>query len=323
MQWPQFSQSDSPLDRLAKLSQFYGADPEFVIAGGGNTSVKIGDRLYVKGSGHALATIGPDGFVEMDRQALERILNTDPGSNRDLREERFKAAVLAARTQPEKNQRPSVEVVLHHLMPRPLVVHTHSTLVNMFTCCEGGKAIIEKLLGDEVVWVADVDPGLILARTLRDALKDYAKRTGRDCPRAVIMQNHGLVICGESPEEVRKHTDWLMGALREHLSKQRSCEPFGPVARMEPAKARRLINIIAPALRGLLATDENLKVVTFDDSGEVMGLVGGAEGKSTALAGPLCPDQIVYCKALPLWVDAVEGDEKQVVEQLRAAVREY
>lgn len=327
-------QSDqSPIQKLVELSRLNGADPAFVIAGGGNTSVKVGDRLYVKGSGHALATISADGFVEMDRPALERILNTEPGSNRDVREEQFKSAVLAARMQPEKNQRPSVEVVLHHLMPRQFVVHTHPTLVNMFTCCEGGKAITAKLLGDDALWVADVDPGLILARTLRDALKEYAKRTGRDCPRAVLMQNHGLVVCGESPEEIREDTDWLMSVLGQHLQKLPKPEAFGSVSRMDAAKGKRLINVIGPALRGLLATQEEgsrpgwpchvLRVVTFDDSTDVTELVGGADGKATALGGPLCPDQIVYCKALPLWVEITSDDEKAIVEQLRSAVEEY
>ena len=42
-----------------------------------------------------------------------------------------------------------------------------------------------------------------------------------------------------------------------------------------------------------------------------------------ALAGPLCPDQIVYCKALPLWIDSIDGDEKAIVEQIRLAVAKY
>ena len=60
--WPAFQQSDTPVDVLVKLSRFYGSDPEFVLAGGGNTSVKVGDRLFVKGSGHALATIAAGGL---------------------------------------------------------------------------------------------------------------------------------------------------------------------------------------------------------------------------------------------------------------------
>ena len=87
MQWPDFSASDNPLEVLVKLSRFYGSDPDFVLAGGGNTSVKVGDRLFVKGSGHALATIPPDGFVEMDRKQLEALLNSTLSEERMQREE--------------------------------------------------------------------------------------------------------------------------------------------------------------------------------------------------------------------------------------------
>jgi rhamnose utilization protein RhaD (predicted bifunctional aldolase and dehydrogenase) len=193
MQWPSFSASDTPLEVLVKLSRFYGSDPEFVLAGGGNTSVKVGDRLFVKGSGHALATIPPEGFVEMDRKQLEALLNSTLSEERMQREAEFKAATLAARTHPEKNQRPSVEALLHHLMPGQYVVHTHSTLVNMVTCCVKGPELARKLAGD-VVWIPEVDPGYILSQTLQQALQAYRKATSRACPRAVLMQNHGLVI---------------------------------------------------------------------------------------------------------------------------------
>src|SRR5580658_8732823 len=116
------------LETLSEMSRWYGKDPEFVIAGGGNTSVKLGNRIFVKGSGQALANVRPENFVEMDRPALEALLGADLGKDRDQREEKFKQAVMAARIEPEKGQRPSVEVVLHHLMPRLFVVHTHNTL---------------------------------------------------------------------------------------------------------------------------------------------------------------------------------------------------
>ncbi len=200
------------LDALVAVSRKYGADEDFVIAGGGNTSAKLGDRLWVKGSGTSLGTITADGFVEMNRPALETLLNSDLGPDRDVREERFKQAVMAARVEPEKGQRPSVEVVLHHLMPRRLVVHTHATVVNMFTCCVNGEALIREACGDQVMWLADVDPGLMLAQALRDGLKEYTRRTGRDCPRAIIMQNHGVVVAGDTTEEIDSHTQWRRGA---------------------------------------------------------------------------------------------------------------
>ena len=324
IQWPSFGADDSPVEMLAKLSRFYGSDPDFVLAGGGNTSVKVGDRHFVKGSGHALATITAEGFVEMDRPALERILQATADPDRGNREEMYKAGVMAARVHPEKGQRPSVEVVFHHLMPRKFVVHTHATQANLFTCCTSGKALVEKLGGGQVVWVPDVDPGLILAQTIRDALKEHTRKTGRDCPRAVIMQNHGLIVCGDTPDEVRQHTDWMIGILRAHVDNTPARDVFGKVTQLDPQRARSLINVIGPALRGLLASDENLKVITFSDCPTVMSLVGGADGQAVAMGGPLCPDQIVYCKALPMWFDA-GGEEApaKLVEALRQAVRAY
>ena len=67
----------SPMNTLIQLSHCFGSNPEFVLAGGGNTSAKIGDKLYVKGSGHPLATITAEGFVEMSRAALDAILTTE------------------------------------------------------------------------------------------------------------------------------------------------------------------------------------------------------------------------------------------------------
>jgi rhamnose utilization protein RhaD (predicted bifunctional aldolase and dehydrogenase)/NAD(P)-dependent dehydrogenase (short-subunit alcohol dehydrogenase family) len=323
MQWPAFSKSDAPLDVLVKLSHFYGADPEFVIAGGGNTSVKVGDRLFVKGSGHPLATMPPEGFVEMDRPQLEALLNRTLSEDRMTREAEFKAATLAARVHPEKNQRPSVEALLHHLMPRQYVVHTHSTLVNMVTCSVKGPELARQM-AEDVVWIPEVDPGFILSLTLRQALQGYKQATGRDCPRAILMQNHGLVICADTPEKIREHTDWLMDTLRRQLDAAGGGPAFGQVSKLDAATARNLIQVIGPALRGLLATSENLKIVTFSDTTEVLELVAGAEGRVVAMAGPITPDEIVYCKSFPLWFEpAADATVAALVGQLRHTIREH
>ena len=72
--WPEFAATDSELDVISKLSRFYGSDPSIVLAGGGNTSCKVGERLFVKASGTSLATMTPDGFVAMDRPRLEALV---------------------------------------------------------------------------------------------------------------------------------------------------------------------------------------------------------------------------------------------------------
>jgi rhamnose utilization protein RhaD (predicted bifunctional aldolase and dehydrogenase)/NAD(P)-dependent dehydrogenase (short-subunit alcohol dehydrogenase family) len=323
IQWPAFSASDSPLGVLVKLSRFYGSDPEFVLAGGGNTSVKIGDRLLVKASGYALATIPAEGFVEMDRRQLATLLNSALSQDRMQREAEFKAATLAARVHPEKNQRPSVEALLHHLMPGTYVVHTHSTLVNMVTCCSKGPELARQLASD-VIWIPEVDPGFILSQELRKALEAYRKATGRNSPRAVLMQNHGLVISGDTPEEIRVHTDWLIATLRKWLTSGGQANSCESIAKLDPAEARRLVQIIGPALRGLLATGEDLKCVTFSDAPEVMDLVCSSDGKAIATTGPLTPDQIVYCKSFPIWIEPkAESKADALVDQLRQEIEEH
>jgi rhamnose utilization protein RhaD (predicted bifunctional aldolase and dehydrogenase)/NAD(P)-dependent dehydrogenase (short-subunit alcohol dehydrogenase family) len=311
------------LATLVNLSHSYGSDPELVLAGGGNTSVKFDDHLLVKGSGTALATVGPDGFVDLDRPALQRLLDSELSSSRAEREAEFKRAVLAARREPDRGQRPSVEAVLHHLMPGRFVVHLHATLVNAFSCCTDGKKLIEERLGDDVLWLDLVDPGFLLAKALRDGLAAFELRTGRDCPHAVIMQNHGLVVSGDTAEEIDGHVDWLFAALREIQASVANGEA-GAQAAITGVRARELVNVIGPALRALLGTDDALKIATFDDSEPVATLVASGAGGGIAMGGPLTPDQIVYCRSFPLWFETRTGEaEAELVGRLGAAVRDY
>ena len=322
--WPEFKSSDSPTDELIKLSHYYGSDLDFVIAGGGNTSVKTGERLLVKGSGTSLATIDAGGFVEMDRTALNALLAADLGTDPGVREARFKEAILAARTHPEKGQRPSVECVLHSMLPCRFVVHTHSTVANWLTCAVNGERIAAGLFGDDVLWIPYVDPGFVLARSIHRALGDYAARTGRTCPRALLMQNHGLIVCGDSPAEVRETTDWIVGSIGKGVAATYIEDSIGAVDRPDPLQTRRLVMQIGPLLRGLLADDEALKVVTFDDSEVIRRVVASDWGKSIAAGGPFTPDQIVYCYSFPLWLEphGVE-DTEHLASELSNAVRNH
>ena len=322
--WPDFSELDKPMDQLIKLSHFYGSDIDFVIAGGGNTSFKTQDRLFVKGSGTYLATIEAGGFVEMDRRSLAALLSADLGPDPDLRERRFKESILAARVHPEKGQRPSVECVLHNMLPRRFVVHTHSTLANWLACAGDGERTANELYGDDVLWIPYVDPGFVLAQSISQALKDYAIRTGRDCPQALLMQNHGLIVCADTPDEIRASTDRIVEAIRTRIGPFDSTDAFGPVRRLDPELARRVVSTLGPLLRGLLADSETLKIVTYDDSETVVSYVGSEACRQVTARGPLTPDQIVYCYSFPMWFEPNEEEETQaLVGRLSTAIKEH
>ncbi len=323
-EWPGFEAGVSPLEELIKLSRYYGSDVEYVIAGGGNTSVKTGGSLIVKSSGTSLASIGAGGFVEMRRDALAQLLKRDLGSDPDAREAQFKEAIMAARVHPELGQRPSVECVLHNLLPRRFVVHTHQTQVNMLTCCTGGEMLAREMFGEDIVWIPYVDPGFTLARALSAALAEYSERTGRDCPSALLMQNHGLIVCADTPDRVRETTERLVDGIRSRLAGMPGARPFGEVRRIENSRRRELINTFGPVLRALLATGDSLKIVTFDDSETVTSLVGGERGRETVLGGPLTPDQIVYCNSFPLWFRAAGGESAAaLIERMRKAITDH
>ncbi|HUS46984.1 MAG TPA: SDR family NAD(P)-dependent oxidoreductase, partial [Phycisphaerae bacterium] len=319
--WPKFDDNATLVDKLVGISRYYGADPQFVLAGGGNTSAKTDKVLYVKASGRALATIDAGGFVAMDRQKLTDLLNEDLGEEPIERERRFKEGVIAARMEPAGDLRPSVECLLHNLVPQRFVVHTHSALANAVACCAGGEEIARKLFGDSIIWIPATEPGHTLVRPIAEALRRHKARTGAPGPDAIIMQNHGLLICGDEPDEIRDRTDAIIGKCRKCVKAAGDRPAFGRVSRIEGETAGKLINVIAPALRGLLAKGDSLKIVTFDDSELSVSLACGAEGRRATELGPIMPDQIIYCGSFPMWyAPPASADEKRIVEGLRKGV---
>jgi rhamnose utilization protein RhaD (predicted bifunctional aldolase and dehydrogenase)/NAD(P)-dependent dehydrogenase (short-subunit alcohol dehydrogenase family) len=322
--WPSFSAGDDPLDVIVKLSHFYGGDPSIVLAGGGNTSCKIDDFLYVKGSGTALATMTRDGFVKMDRQKLSALADATLDEDPDTREAQYKDWINGARCEPEKGQRPSVEALLHHLVAARYVVHSHATIANTLTCHAGGQALAEQIFGDDIVWVPYVDPGFILAQTLKRSLEAYRARTGRELPKAILMANHGLIVADDDPSAIRANTDEILRKIAQRLGEDWQTNSLGAVRRAQDADA--IVRGIGPALRGLLAEGPAgpLKVVVFDDSEIALGLIGTQAGGATACAGPMTPDQIVYCNSFPLWFEPRDGeDEHALVARLRDAIERH
>jgi len=322
--WPTFTSSDDPLDVIVKLSRFFGSDPSIVLAGGGNTSCKMDDVLCVKGSGTALATITRDGFVKMDRKKLSELAGATLDDDPDTREAQYGEWITSARCEPEKGQHPSVEVLLHHLVPGRYVVHSHATIVNTLTCHTGGQALAEDIFGDDVVWVPYVDPGFILAQTLKQALEDHRARTARELPKAILMANHGMIVAGDDPEAIRANTDEILTKIAARLGDDWQTESIGKVTRASDANL--IVRAVGPALRGLLAEDPAgpLKVVTFDDSDVALGLIGAEAGKAIACAGPMTPDQIVYCNSFPLWFKPEKGeDEDALIARLRDAIEQH
>ena len=197
------------LKDLIKISRHFGGDSDYLLAGGGNTSLKEDGILYVKASGFPLADITKKGFVRMSMDALEEIWKKDYPENQEQREAAVLADMLAARL-PGEDSRPSVEALLHSLIKGRYVIHTHPALVNGLTCGRYGESLIRKLFENKAIWVPSVNPGFILAAEVRSRILNLLD-SGSPYPRIIFLQNHGREPDSESPRRGPGRSDRALG----------------------------------------------------------------------------------------------------------------
>ncbi|MDO5444369.1 MAG: class II aldolase/adducin family protein [Eubacteriales bacterium] len=215
------------MQNLVDYSRKYGSDPDLVLCGGGNTSMKENGILYVKGSGCALSSIQPENFVKMDLQKLREIVKKSYPDNDTEREAMFLADVAETKLPGEEKKRPSVEALLHGLFPQRYVLHLHPALVNGMTCGVNGEKVAAELFPD-AIWVPACKPGCTLAKLLADKIGENTE--------TVLLQNHGVFFASETPEGLAallnsmldKLKKQLPGELPEELPAADISKPFTP-----------------------------------------------------------------------------------------------
>lgn len=289
------------LSDLVRLSRTYGADPEWVLAGGGNTSFKDDTTLYIKASGFALATITEEGFARMDRSRLRAIAQATYPTDSTARERRAAADLLAGRL-PGEGKRPSVETVMHELLPQRYVIHTHPAIVNGLTCSVDGESAARKVLGDDIVWMPEIEAGYVLAARIGVVVREYESAHSVP-PTIILIQNHGLVVGADTPDEVVR----LHSAIRNALISAVRLPDLSPVPVDEAVRASW-----QSAITQTLGAEPS---VCFEANTAIARLV--ADRSSFApLLGAFTPDHIVYAGPQPLFTSGAP-------EELPAAVAEH
>lgn len=291
---------------LLHMSHKYGADENYVLAGGGNTSRKTDKVLYVKGSGSSLATIREEQFVKMDRAQLKAMWSKRYSDDVKEREAQVLADMMDARLRGEEGKRPSVETLLHNLFPQKLVLHVHPAMINGLTCSCGAEAEMRSLFPD-AIWVPSSDPGFVLALLCRNLMEAYEKEHGKPAS-LLFLQNHGVFFAGDSEEEIDRLTESVMSKLAEKVGTHQP--NFTPV----PFDSERAVSI-APVLRMLWGEGSGASVV-FRSNTETAKFAASPEAFSE-IVGSFTPDHIVYCKAEPLFL-AADADEAAIVSAFHA-----
>ncbi len=191
----------SDIQQLIEISRHYGNDPAYVIAGGGNTSFKNDERIWVKASGIPLSGIRESGFVCLSRKKLGEIEENTYSEDSVLREEQVKSDMQRAIISPE-NLRPSVETSLHNLIDYAFVVHTHPFLVNGLMCSRHVKEEVEARFGKEALYVEYTDPGFVLFKKVQEHILTYREQFGK-APAIIFLQNHGVFVAANTMDEIR------------------------------------------------------------------------------------------------------------------------
>lgn len=323
--WGARSGADLALRTYA--SRLLGAHDELVLHGGGNTSVKttytdlLGDgvpAIFVKASGHDLATIEPEGHSGLD---LGRLLRLRALADLD---DATMANQLRTHLLDARSATPSVETLVHAFVPEKFVDHSHADAILTLTNQRDGERAVREALGDDVVVLGYVRPGFRLARTVADA---YEAHPG--C-RAMVWMRHGIMTWGPTARVSYETMLELVTRAEAWLARQGAAWPAVSPAPAVSAALER-VAAVAPVLRGALALPSDdpdrphrRVVVRPLVTPEVLAFVDSARGRELALTPPLTADHLIRTKAFPLWIDSPRFDDADALaETVRAAVRGY
>ncbi len=290
--------SSKDIQSLVEISQFYGQNKEMVIAGGGNTSYKTDDKLWVKASGFALSTITEEGFAVMNRSKLAKISENEYSQDSFERESQIKDDLADATF--TKDKRPSVETSFHNAIDYKFVIHLHPTLVNGIMCSNNVESLVKPVFGDEAIYIPYIDPGYILFKAVETKILEFRAAKGYD-PKVILLQNHGIFVSADTTQEVIDIYDEIIEKIEAEI-KTPVDETALPVA--------ETVTEVVPAIRALVST-EGLKTIKVTNSALVEKFNCCAESFEK-VNYPFTPDLIVYCKSKYIYIDEVSTSETTI-----------
>lgn len=286
---------------LIEISRFYGNNPEYIIAGGGNTSFKNDEKLWIKASGSSLAVIEEDGFVCLSRKELKKISEKTYSENTTEREAQVKADLHAAILYPE-NKRPSVETSLHEIIDFPFVVHTHPTLVNALMCANNAHELTTELFGDDALYVEYTDPGYILFKKVEAEIIRFRNEKAAE-PAIIFLQNHGVFVGANTIDEIKSVYETIEKALRGMIKKELP-------SLAEKATEGEVADFVA-VLTEKFGVSAN--TVLFSKNDLILSFVETASTYDR-VNKPFTPDDIVYCKSNYAFVREIDSLAEVVTE---------
>jgi rhamnose utilization protein RhaD (predicted bifunctional aldolase and dehydrogenase)/NAD(P)-dependent dehydrogenase (short-subunit alcohol dehydrogenase family) len=284
---------NDPLQLRVYTSRLLGLEPELVLHGGGNTSVKVkkenifGDIeeiLYVKGSGVDLTDVQPAGFAPVKLEVLERMASQEKLDDADLL--RLQRTSMLDPDSPN----PSIEAVLHAIIPFKYVDHTHADSVVTISNNERGKKLIQEIYKDRVLIVPYVMPGFILAKKVYELTRnlDWSKVEG------IILLNHGVFTFADDARTSYEKMIHIASLADDYLKKQ---GVFDSVAKAEPVED--LLSLARIRHQVSVAKGDTM-IARLDQSPAACGFANLSDVDSIVTRGPMTLDHVIRTKPVPV-----------------------
>ncbi len=286
---------------LKSLCHLYADRLDQIQSGGGNASVKSidDDLLYIKASGYLMSDVSTEtGFSVLKLSEINALLMNVKNGTINLNDEALQNSRLSLANQTKL--RPSIETYLHAMLSNRLVLHVHSFAAMLYASSKDfNKRLVQGELtatfSDAVLLVPYRKPGISLALAMLEQLEIY--RTRFNCePKWIVLQNHGLIIMGDSVEMIeQRNLEFENLLLKAHAT---------------------LANIIKPYQ---LVTDIKKTLDQIDTLKANFVRYSGIQLPSTMKHIVFSfPDAVVFCGPEILYVD----DENQINEMLCTFFRE-
>ena len=290
---------DNELDLRVYSSRLLGQDKSLVLHGGGNTSVKIeqenilGEKeilLYVKGSGWDLETIEAAGYAPVKLDHLLKLARLEVLTDAQMVNELKTNMTLSSAPTP------SVETILHALLPYKYVDHTHADAVVSITNTANGLERIQSVYGNKVVIIPYVMPGFDLSRLCAELFpKDVTNDT-----IGMVLMNHGIFSFGDSAKESYDRMIDLVCMAEDYLDQQGALEVESSYSDTS-LDSENISSANIARLRKELSDHLNSPVILQQHrTPQTLAFANHPQITHISQQGPATPDHVIRTKQFPM-----------------------
>jgi rhamnose utilization protein RhaD (predicted bifunctional aldolase and dehydrogenase)/NAD(P)-dependent dehydrogenase (short-subunit alcohol dehydrogenase family) len=304
-------------------TRLLGSVPQLVLHGGGNTSVKTTlidhdgtavEVLCVKGSGWDMGKIEPAGLPALRLAPLKAMVEYETLSDDDM--VMLQRRLLLDPAAPN----PSVEAILHAILPFKHVDHTHANAIVALTNQPKGEAIIRDLF-PEMIIVPYVMPGFDLSKACLEAFSKRPEAPG------MILLKHGIFTWSDDPREAYENMIAAIDRAEKRIA-EGEASPFGRfIAKAEPLAS---VSDIAPILRGAIALPGQEEgrfrrfVLEHRTNDRILDFCGAPNVADLVRRGNATPEHVIHIKRFGIALPAPQANELETWgEKVTAAVSAY